>query len=117
MTILDFTDWYLAPDGSVTVKALRDGLNRIKAAQHRGYAGVRMSGNSFWLERKNWALFSQYEQELQDALRGSRIVILCSYSLRRLSPRDRLEVLRHHDFAISRGLSGWQLSRTSKSDI
>src|SRR6266481_1096738 len=54
ITIVDFADWYLGPNRSVTAEALRTGLHRLAAAQKRGWAGVRMSGNSFWLERKYW---------------------------------------------------------------
>jgi len=112
ITIVNFADWYLSPTGSVTAQALRESLERLTAAQQRGLAGVRMSGNSFWLERKYWALFSEYEQKLQEVVRASKIVVLCTYSLHRCSVRDRAEILRHHDFAITRGATGWQTAKT-----
>jgi len=112
ITILDFADWYLGPTGSVTAEALRESLERLAGAQQQGWAGVRMSGNSFWLERKYWALFSEYEQKLEQVVRASKIVVLCSYSLHRCSVRDRAEILRHHDFAITRGATGWQIAKT-----
>lgn len=114
ISIMDFTDWYLGPTGSVTAEALRGGLKRLLAAQERGLEGVRMSGNSFWLERKYWALFNEYEQELEETVHGSKIVVLCSYSLHRCSERDRAEILRHHDFAITRGATGWQTIKASE---
>ena len=114
--IIDFADWYLSPEGSVTAQALRDGLKRLAAAQQQGYAGVRMAGNSFWLERKYWALFNDYEQELQAILRDSKIVVLCSYSLQRCSAQDLREVLHHHDFGITRSSTGWQISRAPLGD-
>ena len=111
ITIVDFADWYLGPTGSVTADALRESLERLAAAQQRGWAGVRMSGNSFWLERKYWALFSEYERKLEQVVRTSKIVVLCSYSLQRCSVRDRAEILGHHDFAITRGATGWQIAK------
>src|SRR5207245_5342395 len=89
ITIVNFADWYLSPTGSVTALALRESLERLAAAQQRGLAGVRMSGNSFWLERKYWSLFG--------------------------SARDRVEILQHHDFAITRGATGWQIARASEA--
>jgi hypothetical protein len=115
ITILDFTDWYLDRTGSVTAEALRESLERLAAAQQRGLAGVRMSGNSFWLERKYWALFNEYERRLHEVVRTSKIVVLCSYSLRRCSARDRAEILRHHDFAISRGTTAWEIAKASEA--
>src|SRR5438132_1708388 len=111
ITIVDFADWYLGPTGSVTADALRESIERLAAAQQRGWAGVRMSGNSFWLERKYWALFSEYERKLEQVVRASKIVVLCSYSLQRCSVRDRAEILGHHDFAITRGATGWQIAK------
>ena len=111
ITIVDFADWSLGPTGSVTADALRESLERLAAAQQRGLAGVRMSGNSFWLERKYWALFSEYERKLHEVVRNSKIVVLCSYSLHRCSVRDRAEILRHHDFAITRCETGWQIAK------
>ncbi len=109
--IIDFADWYFDSQRSVTARALEDGLERLAGAKRRGYAGVRMSGNSFWLERKYWSLFSEYEAKLQDAVRNSRIAVLCSYSLQRCSARDTLEVIRHHDFAIFHDPAGWRVTR------
>ena len=115
ITIVDFADWYLGPTGSVTADALRESLERLAAAQQRGLAGVRMSGNSFWLERKYWSLFGEYEQKLQEVVRTSKIVVLCSYSLHRCSARDRVEILQHHDFAITRGVTHWQITKAPEA--
>ena len=118
ITIMDYADWYLdRPTGSVTAEALRESLERLAAARARGWAGVRMSGNSFWLERKYWALFTDYEQKLHEAMRTSKIVVLCSYSQHRCTARDRAEILRHHDFAITRGATGWQIAKESEAGI
>ena len=113
MLILDFADWYLDPKGSVTAEALCTALDRLAAAEQRGFVGIRMTANSFWLERKYWALFSEYEQKVQAAVRNSRIVVLCSYSLDRCTARDVLEVLAHHDFALARHERGWQRIESS----
>jgi hypothetical protein len=106
MMILEFTDWYLDAKGSINARALQTAIERLKAAQARGFAGVRMSGNSFWLERKYWTLFSDYEKQLHAIIRNSRIVVLCSYSQERCTPRDVVEVMNHHDYALSHGPQG-----------
>lgn len=108
MLILDFADWYLDAKGSVTAQALKAGLERLAEAKQRGFAGVRMTGNSYWLERKYWTLFSEYEATLQATVRNSKIVVLCSYSLERCTASDVLQVLTHHDFAVVRNEKGWQ---------
>ncbi len=111
MKIIDFADWYYDRQHSITCQALQDSLDRLTVAQQRGFAGVRMSGNSFWLERKYWSLFSEYEEKLHEGIQNSKIVVLCSYSLQRCSPRDVLEVVRHHDFALFHDSGGWRVTR------
>ena len=114
MLVLDFADWYLDAKGSVTAQALSTALERLVEAELRGFAGVRMTGNSFWLERKYWTLFSEYEKKLHTTLRNSRLVVLCSYSLERCTPSDVLQVLTHHDFALARNEKGWQRIESSQ---
>jgi hypothetical protein len=113
MLIADFADWYLNEKGSITVQALRSCIDQLAAAQQRGFAGVRLSGNSFWLERKYWSLFTEYEKQLQATLHNSRIVVLCSYSMERCSAKDVLNVVNHHDFALARDEKGWQRIESS----
>jgi hypothetical protein len=108
MLIIDFADWYFDPQGSVTAQALRTAFDRLAEAEKRGFAGVRMTGNSYWLERKYWALFNEYEERLHARLRSSKIVVLCSYSLERCTAADVLQVMMHHDFALARNEKGWQ---------
>jgi len=73
-----------------------------------------MSGNSFWLERKYWALFSEYEQKLEEVVRTLKIVVQCSYSLHRCSVRD---VLKSSGTTTSRSLvrHGWQIAKASEA--
>jgi|SRR5918992_2653132 hypothetical protein len=113
MLILDFAEWYLDTNGSVTAQALRAALDRLAEAGRHGFAGVRMNGNSYWLERKYWTLFSEYEQKLHTAVRNSKIVVLCSYSLERCTASDVLQVMAHHDFALARNEKGWQRIESS----
>lgn len=113
MLILDFADWYLDTKGSVTAQALRTALDRLAEAEQRGFASVRMTGNSYWLERKYWTLFSEYEEKLHATVRNSKIVVLCSYSLERCTASDVLQVLTHHDFAVVRNEKGWQRIESS----
>lgn len=79
----------------MTAEALRTALDRLKEAAKSGFAGVRMNGNSYWLERKYWTLFSEYE------------------SLERCTAGDVLQVLTHHDFAVVRNEKGWQRIESS----
>lgn len=37
---------------------------KLTGALDKGYAGMRVSGNAFWIEGNYWKQFCEYEQEL-----------------------------------------------------
>jgi len=55
--ILPAREWYL-PDGVFDLKRVIDGWNQqLARALARGYAGVRVTGDTAWLQRKDWRDF------------------------------------------------------------
>jgi len=52
--ILSYSDWYLK-GGVFDAQRVLDGwAEKLSAAQARGFAGLRLTGNTFWLERASW---------------------------------------------------------------
>ena len=53
-------DWYLQ-DGTFDLKRVIAGWNeKLVRASAEGYAGVRVTGDTAWLERKHWNDFCEY---------------------------------------------------------
>ena len=76
--VFAYTDWYLA-GGRFDMKRILDGwAEKYGLGLDRGYAGLRVSGDTAWLESENWADFSAYEQSIDGAIAGSRILVLCT---------------------------------------
>jgi DcmR-like sensory protein len=46
---------------------------KLSGALDKGYAGMRVSGNAFWIEGNHWKQFCEYELELDHSLAGQRI--------------------------------------------
>ena len=108
--ILDHREWYAA-GGTFDAKTVIAGwLERERRALASGYAGLRITGNTFWLETpEQFADFADYEAALHDALKGRRITCLCSYCLGKGSGKDLLNVVRNHDFAVVRRNGDWEI--------
>ena len=107
--ILDFDQWYvrngkLSPDETV-----RDWLTRANEAISDGYAGLRLTGNTFWLECEAFDEFAEYEATVNRHFTSQPIIALCSYCLGRCRPSDVLEVVRNHQFAVSRRRGAWEV--------
>ena len=106
--IWDYRDWYLASGGSPS-QLLRRCLDREKRALDQGYAGLRATGNTFWLEPEAWDEFAAYEAEVNRTFGQFRIIALCTYCLDRCRPADVLDVCRNHQFALSRRAGAWEV--------
>jgi PAS domain-containing protein len=107
--IIDHSDWYLHHGSTDAASTLRGWLDREERALKAGFAGLRLSGNTAWLERKDWPSFVGYERAVDEAFRPRRIVALCSYCLSRCTPTDVLDVVRNHQFAVSRRDGTWDV--------
>ena len=111
--IIDHSDWYARSGKMDGESVLRSWLDREQAALARGFTGLRITGNTFWLERSEWESFADYEAAVHEAFRGRSILALCSYSLERCTIDDVLEVLRNHEFALVRRDGAWELIRSA----
>jgi DNA-binding CsgD family transcriptional regulator len=110
--MLDGNDWYL-PGEQVDLQRIIDGWNeKLRDALARGYDGMRVSGNAFWIETNHWEEFREYEQELDRSLAGQPMLVLCTYSLHRTRAVDILDVARAHQRFAARRKGAWELLET-----
>jgi signal transduction histidine kinase len=98
--ILDYEDWYTRAGALAPDDVIRGWLDCEARALAEGYTGLRISGNSFWLQRDQWDSFDEYEARVHAAFRDRRIVAICSYCLDRCRATDILDVLRNHECAL-----------------
>jgi len=80
IAVIPYTHGYVI-DGVLDSKKILNGWveknNEIIAS---GYDGLRLSGNSFWLET-HWEDFVRYEEEVDSVIGKYRMIALCTYSL------------------------------------
>jgi len=106
-------DWYLQ-DGTFDLERVIRGWNdRLARALARGYAGVRVTGDTAWLERKHWQDFCDYEESLNVAIANQRLAVLCTYPLHACGAGDVLDVVRTHQFAIAKRCGHWDVIETA----
>ncbi len=106
--IFPYTDWYLAGGAFDMNRILEGWRKKYQEGLDRGFAGLRVSGNTAWLESWHWDSFSEYEQSIDGAIEGANILVLCTYNLDRCGPYELLDVVRNHQFALVLGQRGWE---------
>jgi DNA-binding CsgD family transcriptional regulator len=110
--IIEGTDWYLRGN-QFDLQRITGGWNeKLHAALAKGFDGMRVSGNAFWIESNHWQAFCAYEHELDRSLAGQRMVVLCTYSLQASRAVDLLDVARAHQCCTARRNGGWEFLAT-----
>jgi DNA-binding CsgD family transcriptional regulator len=112
--ILPGHEWYIKA-GEADRKKITGGWHqKLRAALAKGYEGMRVSGNAFWLETKYWKEFREYEQELDASLADQPMLALCTYPLTASRAADLLDVARAHRLTLARQRGRWEFIRTGQ---
>src|SRR5258707_9092195 len=106
-------DFYLQ-NGRFDLKKVTDGLNeKLASASARGYAGVRVTGDSAWLEKRDWKDFCEFEDSINQFIANQRLTVVCTYPLGGFGADDILEVVRTHQLAVTYGSGIWDVIETA----
>lgn len=109
IAILDYREWY-TPSGRFDADAVLAGwVARAVSARARGFDGLRLSGNTFWLEKSDWRSFSAYEATVNDVIGQHPMIALCSYSIEQCGAFEVIDVVRNHQFALIKQAGQWHL--------
>ena len=114
--ILPHTDWYLKGGRFDLRRTLDMWMAKHEEALALGYAGLRVTGNPYWIDNKaDWDDFAAYEAEINRVIQGTRLLVLCTYSLAKCGVAEILDVVKNHEFALARNRGAWQVVRLPES--
>ncbi len=109
MEILDYQQWYVLDGKFDADRVLQGWVDRMEAAHKRGFEGLRLTGNTFWLEKSLWKSFSDYEAAVDNIIGKYRMLALCTYSLRKCNAIEVIDVVQNHQFALIRRGKRWEM--------
>jgi C4-dicarboxylate-specific signal transduction histidine kinase len=113
MEIVSARDWYLQ-GGKFELERVTAGWHaKLAHASARGYVGVRVTGDTAWLAKKDWKHFCEYEEALNGAVANQHLAVLCTYPLAACGALEILYVVRTHQFALARRHGTWDLIETA----
>jgi DNA-binding CsgD family transcriptional regulator len=84
----------------------------LETALDRGHEGLRASGEAFWTQTPHWKQFRDYERDLDEALLGLNMIVMCTYPLETSKAKDILDVTRVHQCTIARRHGDWDFVET-----
>ena len=113
MEIASARDWFL-PGGRFDGKSLTAAwYEKLARVSTRGYAGMRVTGDTTWLTKKDWKHFCDYEDGLNDVIGNQRLAVLCTYPLAACGAPQILDVVRTHQFVLARRHGIWDVVETA----
>jgi DNA-binding CsgD family transcriptional regulator len=105
-------DWYLKGDEFSAQRITGGWHEKLDAALAKGFNGMRVSGNAFWIETNHWHEFCEYEKELDHSLASRCMLVLCTYRLGASRAVDLLDVARTHNFSLAIRNGRWEFLET-----
>jgi signal transduction histidine kinase/CheY-like chemotaxis protein len=113
--IINYQEWYLRQGKNDADITLQKWVDYQHSALEKGYRGLRLTGNTYWLEKDDWQGFIEYEAKVNAMFSQHRIIGLCSYCMSRAGSKDVFDVVRNHDFALLRQDGQWELLESVKA--
>jgi PAS domain S-box-containing protein len=114
LEIISYTDWFTTKGifDSRKVSSLR--VEKLNHALGTGYDGMRLSGNTSWLEKESWDSFIEFKEQTDTAMGNYQLINLCTYPLDRLNAAEIIDVVVNHQFSLIKREGKWKRMESSK---
>jgi PAS domain-containing protein len=113
LEILD-NEWYSFGEKFESDRVLQRWVDRLKEATQRGFDGLRVTGNTFWLEKPEWQGFMKYEASVESIFEQNRILGICTYSLSKCGALQIMDVISNHAFALVKRGGKWDVIQSAE---
>lgn len=113
--IFPYTDWYLKEGKFEMERVLRMWVAKHDEGLARGFEGMRVSGNPFWINnKKDWDDFSTYEATINKVIDPYKLLVLCTYSLEKCGASEIIDVVTNHQFALIKRAGRWEIIESAQ---
>jgi PAS domain S-box-containing protein len=111
--IIPYNEWYLLGGTFDDDRVLKGWVNKLEPALASGYSGLRLTGNTFWLERNHWRAFMEYEAKVNDVIGKYKMLAICTYCLDKCDGTAVIDVVKNHQFALIKQGGKWDIIESS----
>ena len=112
--IIDCSQWYTKSGEFHPEEVLEGWVQKEKQAVKKGFDGLRLTGNTFWIEKKDWKEFTDYEAMIDNVIGQYRMIAICTYSLDKCGASEVMDVISNHEFAITMKEGKWTIVENIK---
>ncbi len=84
-------------------------IKKEKQSLKKGFEGLRLSGSTSWLEKKEWKDFSDYEASINRVIDSHKMLAICTYNLNKCTASEIIDVVNNHQYALIKQEGQWKL--------
>jgi PAS domain S-box-containing protein len=111
--IIPYNEWYVLGGTFDDDRVLKGWVSKLEQALARGYSGLRLTGNTFWLERNHWQAFTEYEAKVNNVIGKYKMLAICTYCLDKCDGTAVIDVIKNHQFALIKQEGKWDIIESS----
>ena len=98
--IIPYREWYLK-DGELDLeRVLEAWIDKLQKALAAGYDGMRITGDTAWLGKRDKRRFAEYEAEVNNVITKYNMLAICTYQINQYTASEVLDVSLHHKFTF-----------------
>ncbi len=106
--IIHYADWYLKSGVFDSQRVLNGWAEKLNQALADGYDGLRLSENTFWMEKTDWDNFVDYEKKADAVISNYHMIALCTYSLDAHDVTEAIDIVANHQFTLVKKEGKWE---------
>ncbi|ATW24441.1 MEDS domain-containing protein [Candidatus Formimonas warabiya] len=105
--VLSHTEWYLKYGDFDSDQVMKGWIDKIKLSRSKGYEGIRICGNTTWLDKRYWKAFMDYEAIVEREIGALNMIALCTYQLSNCGIHEVIDIVNNHQFSFIQSEYDW----------
>jgi PAS domain S-box-containing protein len=114
--IIPYSHGYVNEGVSDWEKISNTWIKKLNQALANGYEGLRLTGNTFWMEKKDTGHFAEYEEEIDNTICNYQMIVLCACSLDTCNAARIIDVTVNHQFVLIKREGKWEQIKSSRRE-
>lgn len=112
--VLTHSIWYLYDEPFDTQRTVDRWVKKLNKALTNGYAGMRIAGDTAWLQEGTWRDFKEYEHLINESISAYRMLAICAYRLDKCGAPEIIDVVNNHQLGLMRKNGQWTLAKNAE---
>jgi len=112
--IFPHDQWYLDRGIFDRERVTKGWMGKLNLALSNGYAGMRINGNTTWLDEGTWESFIKYEAQLNETIDRFPMIVVCAYCLDKCETSEIVNVANNHQLALIQKEGKWNLAKNAE---